>query len=225
MKLPLKCRQPLIKWGKLVLRLSLKILLYTSCICIAVAFLLMSGLVVICFFLATDAPNMFNQFVKNFEFCKAIVVSPDISNWTLSPTPFDFTTTNTVYEVTFSPRHPFLHEMSISYRCPDKFHYRHDRIWIPDQKISLDMEILHEGEVCRKWHIKDVSTICERSAHNPDGRVVHYFGRFNVADFPWHYKDSIRLRIRLLAPVSGESLLFPIKHPLAVQELHPHTGL
>lgn len=179
----------------------------------------------ICFFLATDAPNMFNQFVKNFEFCKAIIVSPDINNWTFSPKPFDFTTTNITYEVVFSPRHPFLHEMSISYRCPDNFHDHHDRIWIPDQKISLDMEILHGGVVYRKWHIKDVATRCERCTHNPDGRVEHYFGRFNVAEFPWHYKDRISVHLRLLAPATKDSFLSFVKYPIVVQELHPHAGL
>ena len=178
-----------------------------------------------CLFFAVDTPNVSNQFVKNVEFWKAMVMEPSLMRYDFSPSPFCFSETNIVYELEFAPRHPFLHEMSISYRCPDNFHSRHDRICIPNQKISLDMEILHGGEVYRKWHIGDIATRCERSVHDPNGKVEHYFGRFNVAEFPWHYKDCISVRVRLLAPATKDSFLTLVKYPMTVQELHPHAGL
>ena len=208
-----------------VLRTCISIFLWIFFIVFLLIFLLVLGLGIGCLLFSIDTPNMTNQFVKNVESWKAVVIEPSLKRHDFSPSPFKFSETNTVYEVEFVPRHPFLHEMSIKYDCTDEFHKRHDKLWIPPQKVSIEISIIHEEEVFYRWHAECVYSICERHILKPGREIEHRFGQFNVARFPWHYKDRIRLRVQMLTPVSGESFLFPVKHPLAVQELHPHVDL
>lgn len=117
-----------------------------------------------------------------------------LKEWGFSPDEFDWSHTNILYSIEFSPIHARRHRVALELRNTRETE-QVEKFLLP---VCLQVSVYHDGVLYKQANI-GYFDFCVWVGFGLDNGYAHVdLPEFSTADFPWPYSDKIRITVEML---------------------------